>query len=141
MPAGAPRYRITPDPAAPAQGPGQWAVQPSGPMAAIPGLGTPGRKARRGAQMGRVGLVGVSQISSTSPGAAVDPTAFLVGGGVGERVSRGPFGLLPRASTLDYAHKLTTTSLLLIGLVGYLLFGPKRLRPALRQLAGKHVAG
>jgi hypothetical protein len=50
------------------------------------------------------------------------------------------FGL-PSPSTLDYAHKLTTTSILLIGAVAFLLLGPRTLRGKLGAVARKHVGG
>jgi hypothetical protein len=118
---GSPGTRITPDPSAARQGQGYWGVQPSGPLQAIPR----GAKPKRGAQLGHVGHVGVSQISTTDVGTS-KPRLLGVP--------------LPSSSSLDYAHKLTTTSLLLIGLVGYLIFGPKRLPNVLSQLASRHVA-
>jgi hypothetical protein len=51
-----------------------------------------------------------------------------------------PLGVLPSPSALDYAHKLTTTTLLLLGVAGYLLFGPRRMPRILSQLASRHVA-
>ncbi len=64
--------------------------------------------------------------------------------GRGRRGSAGskgrPGGILPSAGALDYAHKLTTTTLLLAGVVGFLLFGRnKKPRSVLRRLASKHV--
>jgi hypothetical protein len=117
---GAPGTRITPDVSAARQGQGYWGSQPSGPLLAIPRQA----RARRGAQLGRIGHVGTSAISTTDVGTA-------------PRVLGVP---LPSSASLDYAHKLTTTSLLLIGLVGYLIFGPKRLPNVLSQLASRHVA-
>jgi hypothetical protein len=118
---GAPGTRITPDPSAARQGPGQWGVQPSGPLAAIPRQA----KVRRGGQLGRVGHVGTSAISTTDVGSSKPRVLGLP---------------LPSSSSLDYAHKLTTTSLLLLGLVGYLIFGPRRVPNVLSQLASRHVA-
>jgi hypothetical protein len=118
---GAPGTRITPDVSAARLGQGYWGVQPSGPLAAIPR----GAKPKRGAQLGRVGRVGTSAISTTDVGSSAP------------RVLGVP---LPSSSSLDYAHKFTTTTLLLIGVVGYLLFGPKRVPNVLSQLASRHVA-
>jgi hypothetical protein len=55
--------------------------------------------------------------------------------------SGGGLGLhLPAASTLDYAHKLTSTTLLIGGVIAFLLFARGRPRAAVRGLLRKHVA-
>ncbi len=89
--------------------PGSWGVQPSGPFVA---RGKPGGDAR----------------------------AYRRAVVTGEpRADARPLGVLPKPSTLDYAHKLTTTSLVLAGVLGFVLFGPKNPRTVLRRLAKAHV--
>ena len=50
--------------------------------------------------------------------------------------SSGPF-TLPSKDTIDYVHSLTTTSLLLVGLVVFLVMHRGRRLSALHKLAGK----
>lgn len=48
----------------------------------------------------------------------------------------GPIAL-PRKSTLDYVHALTSTTLLLVGLVAFLVIHRGRHVAALRKIAGR----
>jgi hypothetical protein len=47
---------------------------------------------------------------------------------------------LPSASSLDYAHKLTSTTALLVGAAAFLVVFRGRPRAALRGLVRKHIA-
>jgi len=50
-------------------------------------------------------------------------------------------GVLPSPATLDYAHKLTSTTILLLGAAAFLVLGPRTLRGKLSSLSRKHVGG
>jgi hypothetical protein len=110
MSVGSPGTRITPDPSAAFQGHGFWGGQPSGPLLNYPRNPKP----RRGAML-RTAVTGTPDATSALP------------------------GFLPKPSTLDYLHKFTTTSLLVAGVVGYLLFGRGGVKPALKKLSRKHI--
>lgn len=97
------------------QPPSTFGVQPSGPKLNIPRLG------------------------QTGTGRAPRPGSTHVGANAAR--SSGLGRLLPSPGTLDYAHKLTSTSLLLIGGAAFLLLGPRSARGKLRALGRKHIGG
>lgn len=111
-PVGGPLNRITPDVGAPAQGHGHWGNMPSGPFV----LSVP--KKPRGSNL--------AQNNPTNVGMAKGEPKLP--------------SWMPSAGAVDYAHKFTSTSLILAGLVGLLLFGSRKPKTLLRALAGKHVA-
>jgi hypothetical protein len=47
--------------------------------------------------------------------------------------------VLPSPEKLDYAHKLTSTTMLVAAAVGFLVFGPKSLRGKVKAVSRKHV--
>lgn len=98
------------------QPPSTFGVQPSGPKLLIPRLGA-------GAKRGRAPVPTSAHIGANTSGVT----------GLGR--------LLPSSSTLDYAHKLTSTSLLLIGAAAFLLLGPRSARGKLKALGRKHIGG
>jgi hypothetical protein len=108
---GTPRTRITPDLAAAHQGHGHWGVQPSGPL-----FVSRKPRAKRGS------MVKTAVTGTPHADAALPLPRFM-----------------PKAAALDYAHKLTTTTLLLAGVVGYFLFGRSTARSTLRKLGRKHI--
>lgn len=84
-------------------------------------------------------------ISPSGPKLAVarlgDPKTGTASMNVGRAVALSSSSLWPSHAAVDYAHKLTTTTVLLVGLVAFLLLGPRTTRGKLKAIGRRHVGG